>query len=83
MTHGNRLETRHLPSVLLKGPSVVDEPSDAKSLSEARQAFDREYILKKLEENQGNVTRTAEALGIERSHLYRKLKLLKVNTERS
>jgi two-component system nitrogen regulation response regulator NtrX len=83
MTHGNRLETRHLPSVLLKGPSIVDDPSDAKSLSEARQAFDREYILKKLEENQGNVTHTAEALGIERSHLYRKLKLLKVNTERS
>lgn len=83
MTHGNRLETRHLPSVLLKGPSLADDPSDAKSLSEARQAFDREYILKKLEENQGNVTRTAEALGIERSHLYRKLKFLKVNTERS
>jgi two-component system, NtrC family, nitrogen regulation response regulator NtrX len=83
MTHGNRLEIRHLPSVLLKGPSAADDPSDAKSLSEARQAFDREYILKKLEENQGNVTRTAEALGIERSHLYRKLKLLKVNTERN
>jgi two-component system nitrogen regulation response regulator NtrX len=83
MTHGNRLETRHLPSVVLKGPSVADDPSDAKSLSEARQAFDREYILKKLEENQGNITHTADALGIERSHLYRKLKLLKVNTERS
>jgi len=83
MTHGNRLETRHLPSVLLKGPSVAEDPSDAKSLSEARQAFDREYILKKLEENQGNVTHTADALGIERSHLYRKLKLLKVNPERN
>ena len=83
MTHGNRLETRHLPSLLLKGPSMAEDSSDAKSLSEARQAFDREYILKKLEENQGNVTHTAEALGIERSHLYRKLKLLKINTERS
>jgi two-component system nitrogen regulation response regulator NtrX len=83
MTHGIRLETRHLPSVLLKGPSVAEDPSDAKSLSEARQAFDREYILKKLEETQGNVTHTADALGIERSHLYRKLKLLKVNPERN
>ena len=83
MTHGNRLDTRHLPSVLLKGSAAVDDPSEAKSLPEARQAFDREYILKKLEENQGNVTRTAESLGIERSHLYRKLKFLKINVERN
>ncbi|MFN8005973.1 MAG: sigma-54 dependent transcriptional regulator [Terriglobia bacterium] len=82
MTHGNRLETRHLPSLLLKGSSAGEDPGEAKSLSEARQAFDRDYILKKLEENQGNISRTAESLGIERSHLYRKLKTLKVNTER-
>jgi two-component system nitrogen regulation response regulator NtrX len=52
-------------------------------LSEARIAFDRDFILKKLEENNGNVSRTAEALGIERSHLYRKLKSLKINFERN
>ncbi|MGH9374590.1 MAG: helix-turn-helix domain-containing protein, partial [Terriglobia bacterium] len=31
-------------------------------------------MVRKLEENQGNVSRTAEALGLERSHLYRKMK---------
>ena len=31
-------------------------------------------FLKKLDENHGNVTRTAEVLGLERSHLYRKMK---------
>ena len=33
-------------------------------------------ILKKLDENHGNVSRTAEVLGLERSHLYRKMKTL-------
>lgn len=46
------------------------------SLAEARSAYERDYILRKLEENQGNVTRTAEILGLERSHLYRKMKSL-------
>jgi two-component system nitrogen regulation response regulator NtrX len=45
-------------------------------LQEARAAYERDYILRKLEENQGNVTRAAEALGLERSHLYRKMKSL-------
>lgn len=39
-------------------------------------AYERDYILRKLEENQGNVSRTAEVLGLERSHLYRKMKSL-------
>ena len=41
-----------------------------------RRAAEREYILKKLEETSGNVTRTAELLGLERSNLYRKMKAL-------
>jgi two-component system nitrogen regulation response regulator NtrX len=36
--------------------------------------------LRKLEENQGNMTRTAEVLGLERSHLYRKMKSLGMPT---
>jgi two-component system, NtrC family, nitrogen regulation response regulator NtrX len=46
------------------------------SLQEARCAYERDYILRKLEENQGNMSRTAEVLGLERSHLYRKMKSL-------
>jgi len=83
MTPAHRIDARHLPSALLKGSLPAEEPSEAKSLSEARLAFDRDYILKKLEENSGNISRTAEALGIERSHLYRKLKTLKINYERN
>jgi two-component system nitrogen regulation response regulator NtrX len=47
---------------------------DYGSLREARDAFESEFIRRKLAEHDGNVSRTAEALGIERSHLYRKLR---------
>ena len=54
-----------------------DRPLDRfGSLQEVREAAEREYILKKLEETSGNVTRTAELLGLERSNLYRKMKTL-------
>ncbi len=44
------------------------------TLKEAREAFERDFILKKLEENNWNITRTAESIGIDRTNFYRKLK---------
>ncbi len=71
-----RVDARHIPLNLTKR-SVVDRPMDRfGSLQELREAVEREYILKKLEEANGNVTRTAELLGLERSNLYRKMKTL-------
>jgi two-component system nitrogen regulation response regulator NtrX len=46
------------------------------TLHQAREAYERDYILKKLDECRGNMSRAAEALGLERSHLYRKMKAL-------
>ena len=60
-------------------PRAGPQPSGPErfgSLQEVREAVEREYILKKLEETNGNVTRTAELLGLERSNLYRKMKTL-------
>ncbi len=48
------------------------------SLREARNAFEREVISRKLRENNWNVSKTADELKIERSHLHRKIKLLHV-----
>ncbi len=53
-------------------PPVADGPDH--SLREARDSFERAYILTELRANEWNMTRTAEQLGIERSHLYRKIK---------
>ncbi len=48
------------------------------SLRDARNAFEREYIAIRLRENSWNVSKTADDLKIERSHLHRKIKLLNV-----
>lgn len=48
------------------------------SMREARNAFEHEYIANKLRENNWNVSKTADDLKIERSHLHRKIKLLNV-----
>lgn len=48
------------------------------SLRDARNAFEKEYIGRKLREHHWNISRTAEDLQIERSHLHRKIKLLDV-----
>lgn len=45
-----------------------------KTLREARDTFERDFILKKLQENNWNISRTAEVLQIERSNLHRKIK---------
>ena len=46
----------------------------ALTLHEARDRFERDFILRTLAEQQGNMSRTAEVLGVERSNLYRKMK---------
>jgi two-component system nitrogen regulation response regulator NtrX len=48
---------------------------------EAKLAFERFFILKKLRQNEFNISRTAELIGIERSHLYRKIKLFGLENE--
>ena len=80
MNPQERIERRHLPPLLFRQPRSADgravRTSGFATLQEARAAYEREFILKKLEENQGNMSRTAEGLGLERSHLYRKMKAL-------
>ncbi|NPU83406.1 MAG: sigma-54-dependent Fis family transcriptional regulator [Syntrophaceae bacterium] len=55
-------------------PEVPDVSPEADSLREARQDFEKQFIMKKLKEFEGNISRTAEAIGLERSNLHRKIK---------
>jgi len=55
-------------------PQLFDLP-----LREAREQFEREYLIYKLREAGGSVGRLAEAVGMERTHLYRKLRALGVD----
>jgi two-component system nitrogen regulation response regulator NtrX len=82
MAPGDRIELRHLPSTLLEAvpvdvPPAGDSPAEAPgrgTLVEARETFERGYILARYRACGGNMSRTAEALGVERSNLYRKMK---------
>ena len=56
-------------------PQPPSWPSFA-SFREGKEAYEREYILRKLDECDGNITKTAEQMGIDRSHLYRRMKAL-------
>jgi two-component system, NtrC family, nitrogen regulation response regulator NtrX len=60
----------------LDGSAHVEdaEPGPSVPLHEAREAFERDYILRALAGQQGNISRTADVLGVERSNLYRKMK---------
>ncbi len=58
----------------------VGTKSQIQPLKEAADNFEREYIQRTLDDCGGNATRAAEQLGLERSHLYKKMKALGIKT---
>jgi len=71
-----RFDRKHLPPLVHRDGIRRGSGMEFSTLHQARAAYERDYILKKLDDNHGNVSRTAEVLGLERSHLYRKMKTL-------
>ncbi|MBO0910618.1 MAG: sigma-54-dependent Fis family transcriptional regulator [Acidobacteria bacterium] len=69
-----RFDRKHLPALIYR--DGARRGGDFLTLHQARAAYERDYILKKLDENHGNISRAAEVLGLERSHLYRKMRAL-------
>jgi two-component system nitrogen regulation response regulator NtrX len=51
------------------------------TLKEARAAFEKEFIIRKLKENNGNISKTADEIDVERSNLHRKIKALGIENE--
>ena len=70
-----KLDRKHLPPLVYRDTSRRGGDGFS-TLHQARAAYERDFILKTLDQNHGNVSRTAEVLGLERSHLYRKMKTL-------
>ncbi|NVN97833.1 MAG: sigma-54-dependent Fis family transcriptional regulator [Geobacteraceae bacterium] len=54
--------------------SSADDSGESPSLRGAREDFERQFIMQKLEENDWNITKTAEAIDLERSNLHRKIR---------
>ena len=84
LTPSDEITARDIPSLHMRvdngeGISIAAAPVVADFLKDAKMDFERQFILKKLEENDGNISKTAEAIGLERSNLHKKLKSLKVD----
>ncbi|MCM2359721.1 MAG: sigma-54 dependent transcriptional regulator [Geobacteraceae bacterium] len=88
MTPGGTIDDRHIPDHIAAkggiegGGARLDSLRDASSLREAKEEFEKEFIIQKLEENDWNISRTAEAIELERSNLHRKIKSYGINLKR-
>lgn len=83
MTSGPTITVKDIPSYI-SGARAGDGERDLFSrslLRDARASFEKEFIVRKLRDNSGNIAKTAESIGIERSHLYRKIKSYGIEDE--
>ena len=64
--------------VMPRAPNQSDRHIMALSLREAREMFEKEYLIAQINRFGGNISKTAEFIGMERSALHRKLKFLGV-----
>ena len=85
MVPGEEIQLADLPPELRGESSGVRLflEDDLGTLRQARSAFEKRYIERRLEQHGGNVSRAAEALGVERSHLHRKMKQLGIARRRA
>ena len=76
MTRGPIIEAKDVPDPVREQPKAPPEFSffEFSLLKDARREFERRFIVKKLMENDENISKTAELIGIERSNLHRKIK---------
>ena len=78
MNSTETIDSKDLPSLSSAEPDYLGY----KTLREAREQFEKHFILKKLRENNWNVSKTAEDMEIERSNLHRKIKALGIDLGR-
>jgi len=89
MTPGRTITATHLPESVTYGETAreagggrLDAVLERASLREAREEFEKEFILQKLEEHNWNISKTAEAIELERSNLHRKMKSYGIDAKR-
>jgi two-component system nitrogen regulation response regulator NtrX len=83
MTAGPVVDFEDLPAQIAS-PSRerVRDGYESEKLAEARAAFERRFLMEKLAENKGNISRTAEVVGLARESLSRKLRSLGIEAEK-
>ena len=77
------IDVEHVRSLLnVKPHQDIPVESEDKTLTGARKNFEKEHILSVLAETNGNVTKAAKILGVDRANLYRKMEGLGISKER-
>ena len=87
MSPDENISAKTVESFLHQGISVAENELETKNIApylkqnfkEAKKEFEREYLIGKLLDNNNNISQTAEMLGMERSHLHKKLKALHID----
>jgi two-component system nitrogen regulation response regulator NtrX len=76
MTESEVIDESDIPSSYKSKDGMPPEAGifDVDFLKEAKKQFEKMYILRKLAENENNISQTADSIGIERSHLHKKIK---------
>jgi len=83
MVPRNEMRAKDLPSQI-RGESAEEgeSPFEVSNIKQARNLFEKEFLIHKLKENAWNISRTAEAVGLERSTLHRKIKAYGIEPEK-
>ena len=76
MTESEVIDEADIPSSYKRKDTMTLEVGifDVDSLKEAKKEFEKMYILRRLSENENNISQTADSIGVERSHLHKKIK---------
>ena len=76
MIPDNVISRSDIPFLDKQGREIDEDEGDyaSDSFREAKMDFEKQYLMKKLREFEGNISKTAEAIGLERSNLHRKIK---------
>jgi two-component system nitrogen regulation response regulator NtrX len=82
LARGSEITVEDLPREITHAHDAKSQTQSNSSLRRAKSDFERGFILDKLEENDWNVSKTADVIGLERSHLYRKLKTFDIDPKR-
>lgn len=82
LTPGEFVDVHDLRFAGLPAESAAEAINEIATFRDARAQFEKEYLIKKIQENQGNISRTAEVIGLERSYLHRKIKSFGIEVQK-
>ena len=78
MTPSEVIEVEHIPPSITQSEVLSSSELEEGDFKKSRMQFERAYIERKLREFDGNVSKTAKSIGMERSHLHRKMRILDI-----